>query len=272
MLSGIGPAHHLQHMGIAVRHDSPQVGANLQDHLDFILSWRSRDRDNFGLGLRAGLSLLKHARVWRRTGQGMLATPFAEGAGFLKTDPALDRPDVQLHFVIGIVDDHARKLHLGHGLCCHVCALRPYSRGQVRLALPDPLAAPAIDPGFLSDPRDLATIIAGAKLTRHLMKQPAMAPYLHTEMFGTHAGLTDADWEGHIRARADTIYHPVGTCRMGIDPASVVDPQLRVRGIDGLRVVDASVMPRLISGNTNAPTIMIAERAAQSLLSEPACA
>lgn len=272
LLSGIGPADHLRQMGIVLRHDLPQVGANLQDHLDFILSWRSRDRDNFGIGLRAGLGLVKHALCWRKTGQGMLATPFAEGAGFLKTDPGLDRPDVQLHFVIGIVDDHARKLHLGHGLCCHVCTLRPRSRGQVRLASADPLAAPAIDPGFLSDPRDLATTIAGAKLTRELMMQPAMAPYLHTEMFGTHGAMSDAEWESHIRARADTIYHPVGTCRMGEDAASVVDAQLRVRGIEGLRVVDASVMPRLISGNTNAATIMIAERAARALLSEPACA
>ncbi|MBL4930131.1 GMC family oxidoreductase [Fuscibacter oryzae] len=272
MLSGIGPAHHLHQMGITLRHDLPQVGANLQDHLDFILSWRSRDRDNFGIGLRAGLGLVKQALQWRKTGQGMLATPFAEGAGFLKTDPGLDRPDVQLHFVIGIVDDHARKLHLGHGLCCHVCTLRPHSRGQVRLASADPLAAPAIDPGFLSDPRDLATTIAGARLTRDIMMQPAMAPYLHTEMFGTHGAMSDAEWESHIRARADTIYHPVGTCRMGLDAASVVDPNLRVRGMEGLRVVDASVMPSLVSGNTNAPTIMIAERAARAILSEPACA
>jgi choline dehydrogenase-like flavoprotein len=266
MLSGIGPAQHLQDMGIPVRHDLPELGGNLQDHLDFILTWRARDTDNFGIGLRAGLRLAGHAWTWARKGQGMLATPFAEGAGFLKTDPALDRPDVQLHFVIGIVDDHARKLHLGYGLCCHVCTLRPHSRGTLRLASPDPLAAPAIDPAFLSDPRDLATTIAGARTMRHLMTQPALAPYLGREMFGTHADMTDAEWEGHIRARADTIYHPVGTCRMGEDAGSVVDARLRLRGIDGLRVVDASVMPRLISGNTNAPVIMIAERAAQFIL------
>jgi choline dehydrogenase-like flavoprotein len=267
MLSGIGPAQHLQDMGIPVRHDLPELGSNLQDHLDFILAWRARDTDNFGIGLRAGMRLAGHAWTWARTGRGMLATPFAEGAGFLKTDPSLDRPDVQLHFVIGIVDDHARKLHLGHGLCCHVCVLRPRSRGTLRLASPDPLAGPAIDPAFLSDPQDMVTTIAGARAMRHLMTQPAMAPYLGREMFGTHDGMNHAQWEAHIRARADTIYHPVGTCRMGQDAGSVVDPHLRLRGFTGLRVVDASIMPRLISGNTNAPTIMIAERAAQFILS-----
>lgn len=262
MLSGIGPGAHLRQMGVPVLHDLPAVGQNLQDHLDFILAWSSRDTDSFGFSLRAAARMPGHILNWVRRGRGMLTTPFAEGAGFLKTAPGLDRPDVQLHFVIGIVDDHARRLHWGHGVCCHVCALRPHSRGEVRLASPDPLAAPAIDPRFLSDPRDLATTIAGAKLTRALMQAPALRPHLHRELFGTSDGMTDADWEGHIRARADTIYHPVGTCRMGSDAASVVDADLRVRGVTGLRVVDASVMPTLISGNTNAPTIMIAERAA----------
>lgn len=262
MLSGIGPADHLREQGIAVRHDLPGVGQNLQDHLDFILSWKSRDTDTFGIGIAAAARLVPQALAWRKTGRGMLATPFAEGAGFLKTDPALDRPDVQLHFVIGIVDDHARKLHWGHGICCHVCTLRPHSRGEVRLAGPNPLAAPLIDPRYLSDPRDLETTIAGAKLTRALMMAPALAPHRDREMHGVHDAMTDAEWEAHIRARADTIYHPVGTCRMGSDAASVVDPELRVRGVRGLRVVDASVMPTLVSGNTNAPTIMIAERAA----------
>lgn len=262
MLSGIGPADHLRAQGITVRHDLPGVGQNLQDHLDFILSWKSRDTDTFGIGLAAGLRLMRQAVTWRKSGTGMLATPFAEGAGFLKTDPALERPDVQLHFVIGIVDDHARKLHWGHGICCHVCTLRPHSRGAVRLAGPDPLAAPLIDPRYLSDPRDLATTIAGAKLTRALMMAPALAPHRDREMHGVHDGMTDAEWEAHIRARADTIYHPVGTCRMGSDAGAVTDPELRVRGVPGLRVIDASVMPTLVSGNTNAPTIMIAERAA----------
>ena len=195
----------------------------------------------------------------------MLASPFAEGAAFLKTEPGLDRPDIQLHFVVAIVDDHARKLHLGHGFSCHVCVLRPHSRGHVGLQSADPLAAPAIDPQYLSDPRDLAATIKGAKLMREILQAPPLAPYRHKELHGTRDGMSDADWERHIRARADTIYHPVGTCKMGVDDMSVVNPELKVRGVEGLRVVDASVMPTLIGGNTNAPTIMIAEKAADMI-------
>ena len=195
----------------------------------------------------------------------MAATPFAEGAGFLKTSPALDRPDIQLHFVIAVVDDHARKLHYGHGFSCHICKLRPESRGTVALRSADPFAAPAIDPAFLSDERDLATMITGARMMRDILQAPALEKYRHKEMFGTETARSDADWEQHIRARADTIYHPVGTCKMGVDEWAVVDPTLRVRGIRGLRVVDASVMPTLVSGNTNAPTIMIAEKAADMI-------
>jgi choline dehydrogenase-like flavoprotein len=133
----------------------------------------------------------------------------------------------------------------------------------------DPMAAPMIDPRYLSDDRDLETLIAGARLTRDIVMQEPMAGYRHREMFGLRDGMSDADWAGHIRARADTIYHPVGTCRMGVDDMAVVDPALRVRGVVGLRVVDASVMPRLIGGNTNAPTIMIAEKAADMIRGTP---
>lgn len=264
-LSGVGDADDLRLHGIDMVHELPGVGRNLQDHLDFILAYKSRDTDNFGIGPAATVNLVKHILRWRRDGGGMVATPFAEGAGFLKTDPALGRPDIQLHFVISIVDDHARKLHLGHGFSCHVCALRPYSRGTVTLQSDDPLAAPAIDPQFLSDPRDLETTIKGAKMARAILQAPAMAPYRDKELFGLHDGMSDAEWERHIRARADTIYHPVGTCKMGVDAMAVVDPRLRVRGMEGLRVVDASVMPTLIGGNTNAPTIMIAEKAADMI-------
>ncbi|KGM47226.1 GMC family oxidoreductase [Pseudooceanicola atlanticus] len=264
-LSGIGAAEEVQRHGIDVVHDLPGVGKNLQDHLDFILGYKSKDTDNFGIGLAGTIGLTKHILKWRNDGKSMIATPFAEGAGFLKTDPSLDRPDIQLHFVISVVDDHARKLHLGYGFSCHVCALRPYSRGKVFLQSGDPLAAPGIDPQFLSDPRDLDTTIKGAKMTREIIKAPAMAPYRHKELFGVTDGMSDQDWERHIRARADTIYHPVGSCKMGVDDMAVVDPQLRVHGMEGLRVVDASVMPTLIGGNTNAPTIMIAERAADMI-------
>ncbi len=265
MLSGVGRTDDIQRHGIEMVHELPGVGQNLQDHLDFILGYKTRDTDNFGIGLAGTARILKNLLRWRKDGTGMIATPFAEGAGFLKTDPSLSRPDIQLHFVISIVDDHARKLHMGYGFSCHVCALRPHSRGEVFLQSADPMAAPGIDPRFLSDPRDLKTTIRGARMTRDILKAPAMAKYRHKELFGVTDNMSDADWERLIRARADSIYHPVGTCKMGVDDMAVVDPELKVYGLDGLRVVDASIMPTLVGGNTNAPTIMIAERAADMI-------
>ncbi|AUR13486.1 alcohol dehydrogenase AlkJ [Phaeobacter inhibens] len=260
-LSGVGRPDDICPHGIDMVHELPGVGQNLQDHLDFTLAYKSRDRDNFGISLPGSVSLLRHIWNWRKTGRGMIATPFAEGAAFLKTDPNKKRADVQLHFVISIVDDHARKLHMGHGFSCHICVLRPKSRGSVGLNSADPKAVPRIDPQFLADPEDLAVLIKGVRKTRQIMAAEPLAGYVHRELF-INGEPDDAALEQHIRARADTIYHPVGTCKMGTDPLSVVDPSLRVHGLQGLRVVDASVMPRLIGGNTNAPTIMIAEKAA----------
>ncbi|SCC92140.1 choline dehydrogenase, a flavoprotein [Thiomonas sp. X19] len=261
MLSGIGDPDELARHGIAVRHSLPGVGKNLQDHLDFILSYRSKETDLFGIGAVGAVNLIKAMLEWRRSGKGMLASPFAEGAAFIKSSPQVERPDLQLHFVISIVDDHARKLRLGYGFSCHVCVLRPKSRGEVGLTDAEPLSAPRIDPKYLSHPDDAALLLAGAKQMRMILRAPALAKYRHKELY-TENVETDEALLQHIRARADTIYHPVGTCRMGTDSMAVVDPQLRVHGIAGLRVVDASVMPTLIGGNTNAPTIMIAERAA----------
>jgi len=260
-LSGIGAPEDLKPHGIEVVHALPGVGQNLQDHLDFILAWKTRDTDNFGISLRGGVNLIRHILRWRRDGRSMIATPFAEAGAFIRSSPDLPRPDIQLHFVISVVEDHARKLYMGHGYSCHVCVLHPHSRGRVGLTGADPMEAPLIDPQFLSDERDLHGLIRGAKLTREIMTGLEMARWRHKELH-THDNMTDAQWEAHIRARADTIYHPVGTCRMGVDDMAVVDARLRVRGIDGLRVVDASVMPLIPGGNTNAPTIMIAERAA----------
>lgn len=264
LLSGIGPRDELSRHGIATLHELPGVGKNLQDHLDFIQSWKSDETDLFGIGLRGTAKLVRHILRWRRDGSGMIATPFAEAGAFIKSDPALARPDLQLHFVISVVDDHARKLHLGYGFSCHVCVLRPHSRGTVSLASADPLAPPAIDPAYLADDRDATLLLKGAKTMRAILDAPALARFRRKQLYLT-GGETDAELMQHIRARADTIYHPVGTCRMGTDAMAVVDPQLRVHGVDGLRVVDASVMPTLIGGNTNAPTIMIAERAAEMM-------
>jgi choline dehydrogenase-like flavoprotein len=264
MLSGIGPAAHLKSVGIDTLYDLPGVGQNLQDHLDFVIPIFTHTRDTVGIGAAATLTLAREGLRWRRDGTGMLATPFAEGGAFIRSAPAVDRPDLQLHFVIGVLDDHARKLHLGYGYSIHVCVLRPKSRGEVTLDSRDPRTAPLIDPKFLSHPDDADLLLKGARKIRAIVDAPALARHRKRELFPLKTG-SDEELLEHIRARADTIYHPVGTCRMGSDHRAVVDTSLRVRGTESLRVIDASIMPNLISGNTNAPTIAIAERMAAEI-------
>ena len=266
MLSGIGPAQHLQSLGIEVKQDLPGVGANLQDHLDVTLAYHSLRNDVMGIAPVAAWQLLKGIHQWRKDGSGIVATPYAEAGAFVRCSPHAQRPDIQFHFVVARVEDHARRLHWGYGYSCHVCVLRPHSRGSVRLQSRDPFDAPLIDPAYLSDHRDTALMVEGVKKLRSIMQAPALQSYRGKEIYT--AGIeTDAQWEGYIRERADTIYHPVGTCKMGAahDPMAVLDTQLRVKGVLGLRVIDASAMPTLISGNTNAPTIMMAEKAADFL-------
>ncbi|WP_371823878.1 GMC family oxidoreductase [Phyllobacterium sp. 628] len=198
-------------------------------------------------------------------GKGMLTSNAAETGGFIRSSPDVTRPDLQVHFCIGFVDDHNRKLHLGTGMALHVCILRPKSRGTVRLASPDIAHAPLIDPNFLSHPEDLQILVRGARLTQKILAAPALAALNGRPLYGTG----NEDEEGLvalIRQHSDTIYHPVGTCRMGADARSVVDPQLKVRGVEGLRIADASIMPNLISGNTQAPSVMIGEKAADMVL------
>lgn len=260
MLSGVGPADELTRLGIKVLKHLPGVGKNLQDHPDFIFGYKTRSLDTIGASMLGGMRLLKNIRRYRKERRGALTSNFAEAGGFLKTRPELAVPDIQLHFVVALVDDHARKFHLGHGLSCHVCLLRPHSRGSVTLQSRDPQAPPLIDPAFFQDPRDIEDMVAGFKLTRRLMQAPAMAEWTTRDVY-TEGVDSDDEIRAILRQRTDTVYHPIGTCRMGNDENAVVDPQLRVHGLSGLRIVDASVMPTLIGGNTNAPTIMIAEKA-----------
>jgi choline dehydrogenase-like flavoprotein len=217
-----------------------------------------------GISPRGIADLTRAIFEWRRSRTGMVTSPLAEAGAFLKTSPDLSAPDIQLHFVIGLLSDHARKTHFGNGFSCHCCVLRPKSRGTVTLASPQADVPPLIDPKFLDHDDDVRVLLAGTRLMERILHAPAFDGIRGKPLFSvdiqSDAALTDA-----IRSRADTVYHPVGTCRMGVDPMAVVDPQLNVRGMQGLRIADASVMPTLIGGNTNAPTVMIGEKAADMI-------
>ncbi len=264
MLSGVGAPEQLQQHRIPVLHSLPGVGQNLQDHIDYVQTWKVPSHTgSVGVSLRGAARIGRAILDWRRDRTGLLTTPFATAGAFFRSSPDQRLPDMQLVFVIGIVDDHARKPHLGHGISCHVDLLRPRSRGEVTLNSANPFDAPRIDPRFFSDERDMDQLIRGARMQQAIMESPALSGVRGRMLYPVKAG-DEAALHADIRRRADTQYHPVGTCKMGPadDRMAVVDEQLRVHGTASLRVVDASIMPTIIVGNTNAPTIMIAERAA----------
>jgi choline dehydrogenase len=270
MLSGIGPAESLREFGIAVVHDAPGVGGGLQDHLDVMVVHGCRQPVSYGLTARAAIQLPRQVVRYFRERRGLLTTNGAEAGGFARSRPDLPAPDLQFHFTPLPLSNHSLDVRfmLRHGYSLHVCDLRPKSRGFIALESADPRAHPRIEANYLAEAEDLEQLLRGLKLARRILAAAPFDPYRGDEL-RPGPGVDDDDaLREFIRQRAETIYHPVGTCRMGSDARAVVDPQLRVQGVEGLRVVDASVMPTLVGGNTNAPTIMIAEKAADLILAE----
>ncbi len=270
-LSGIGDPEALRAAGVATAHGLKGVGANLQDHLDVILSWETPGVRT-AWSYNKGLARLATGLNYMLFGQGFGRQNFLEAGAFLKSRPDLDRPDLQLHCVLAIMKDHGKQVIEKDGFSIHVCQLRPESCGRVALRSADPFDDPAIFAGYLATAEDRRALRAGVAMVREVAGQKALTAIRGGEIEPGEAVGNDADIDAWIRRAGETIYHPVGTCRMGLadDPMAVVDGSLKVMGLRALRVVDASVMPTLVGGNTNAPTIMIAEKAADMILGKAA--
>ncbi len=276
MLSGVGPADELARHQIPMVHELPGVGQNLQDHLDVLVVHKCVQPVSLGISFRNLLAQSWHLLTYLVQRKGPLTTNAAEAGGFVRSDAAQPIPDLQYHFTPATLDDHGRNLSraaftlFGHGYALHVCDLRPKSRGHIGLNSSDPRDPARIEPNYLSHPDDMATLEKGVKAARKLLAAKAFDPYRGEELFPGPQVQSDQQIRDFIRRKAGTIYHPVGTCKMGIDAMAVVDASLKVHGMTGLRVVDASIMPTLVGGNTNAPTVMIAEKAADMILREQA--
>lgn len=265
MLSGLGPAAHLVELGITVVRDMPAVGADYQDHVAAPVYALTREPSSL-LGQDRGWRGLRHGLEYALFGTGLLSSTVVESGGFFDTDGD-GRADVQFH-VLPVMIESAEHGTLGrHGMELNPCVLRPKARGKVELRSRDPKDPVKFTTGFLSHPDDVATLLAGMKVARTILRQPALQAVVKEELApGVAADLPDGTIVEHMLGHAKTVYHPSGTCRMGSDDNAVVDPRLRVRGVPGLRICDASIMPRLTSGNTNAPAIMIGDRCADFIL------
>ncbi|MEX4002955.1 GMC family oxidoreductase [Paraburkholderia sp. EG285A] len=267
--SGVGPAHVLRNAGVAVLHDLAGVGQNLQDHLQVRLVFRTRERtlnDEVNHPLRKAWIGLQYA-LWRT---GPLTLAASQVAIFTRSNPTVERPDIQFHMQPLSADKPGQGAHPFSAFTASVCQLRPHSRGSVEIRSTDPLQYPAIRANYLSDPRDHPVVIGGIRVARRIAAAPALAPHIVSEFVPGERYQSDAELLDAARQFSQSIYHPAGTCRMGRDATAVVDERLRVHGLAALRVVDASIMPELVSGNTNAPVIMIAEKAADMILEDHA--
>jgi choline dehydrogenase len=267
-LSGVGPPDLLRRFGIAVVHALPGVGENLQDHLQARVIFRCAKPITTNDVLKSWWRTMAMGAQYVLTRTGPMAIGINQGGMFARTDSTQDRPNVQLHLATLSSDMAGSPVHTFSGFTMSVCQLRPESRGHIRLKSPDPYAAPAMQPNYLSTPHDRATLVAGIRLARRLAATRALTPYVAGEYRPGPDATTDDDLLEFAKDKAGTIFHPAGTCRMGpgADPLAVVDAGLRIHGLDGIRVVDCSVMPTLVSGNTNAPVVMIAERASDMIL------
>ncbi len=264
MLSGIGPADHLRSVGLPVVHDQPGIGSNLQDHVDLFVIAECTGPHTYDRYAKPHLSVLAGLQYLIQK-KGPVASSLFETGGFWYADPNARSPDIQFHLGLGSGIEAGVTAMENGGVTLNSAYLRPRSRGTVRLASSDPLAAPLIDPNYWADPYDREMSIKGLKLAQEIMRQDALKPYVKAERLPGPDVCSDEDYFQYACRHAKTDHHPAGTCRMGPDPAAVVDPQLRFNGIERLRVVDASIMPTLVSSNTNAPTIMIAEKAADMI-------
>jgi choline dehydrogenase len=271
-LSGVGPAELLQRHGIPVLRDMPGVGDQLQDHFQARMVFKCCKRitvnDDVGSIFRTALVGLRYA-LWRR---GPLTISAGYAGAFFRTDARMASPDIQVHFINFSTNKMGDRLHPFSGFTASICQLRPESRGWVRIKSADPRQPPAIHPNYLATETDRQTNIAGLRVLRGIMQAPAMRPYVESEVEPGPERRSDDDLLAHCRERGSTVYHPVSTCRMGMDDLAVVDARLRLRGAGRLRVVDGSVMPALVSGNTNAAIVMIAEKAAEMILRDAGAA
>jgi len=268
MLSGVGAPDELGAHGIDVVHALPGVGKNLQEHFDAAVLVRSKNHGGITLSARGAWQMTAEGVKYYGAQLGKLRSSVTEAGGFLKTDPSLARPDVQMHSVPLLFDDSGRdlKLMMDDGYSCHVCCLRPRSRGTVSLASANPSSPPVIDHNYFADPYDLQVLVDGVRLARRILAAPAFDRYRIEEIHPGADKLSDEAIAQACKDRLGIVYHPVGTCKMGPDDRAVVDADLRVHGLESLRVIDASIMPTLVGANTNAPTIMIAEKAADMIL------